>query len=300
MASIQLRLEDPGAPDFAPRVVDILNSTIPPDASTTPDEAAAAFNSLLQENYVETDGASDFLWWFWDLMHDLSRQIPYNSTEAERLANTLQALQNLPVRTVRLGDSWGVGSTVEIWTDLPMFCSTYGEALDNDPRAPNEVEAKRRYVNLQAYAARVAGLGLINANAWSAWALWSIVDALEGTMTPIRGAPDEINEDPAAVEDIAYKVKSAAAWVVLAGNYLYGRDEVVDGATAGPLWRLEKKEAIKLRKKTRGTDGFCPERWNLWKDRFGVIRDCDKLERDVRNEAQYAYTAMEVVEKLHS
>lgn len=172
--------------------------------------------------------------------------------------------------------------------------------LRADPRAPNEEARRERFVNLQAHAARVAGLGLIKVDAWSSWALWTLVEALEGSMTPVRGAPDEINEDPAAAEDISYKVKSAAAWIIFAGNRLYGRDEEVVGATAGPLWRLDKKEAVKLHRKTKGTDGYCPERWNLWKQRFARIRDTDKLEADVRNEAGHALAAMEVVEKLHN
>lgn len=294
-------MEDAGAPDFAPRVIEILNSTLPVvNGAKTPGEAAAALDALFGENYVEADGAGGFLWWFWDLMHDLSRQVPYNSPEAERLASTLQALHDLPTKSVKLGDSWGAGSTVELWQDLPLFGATYREAIDNDPRAPNEEERKQRFVNLQTYAARVAGLGLIKVDTWSSWALWTLVEALEGSMTPIRGAPDEINEDPAAVQDISYKVKSAAAWIIFAGNRLYGRDEEVVGATAGPLWRLDKKEAVKLNRKTKGTDGYCPERWNLWKQRFARIRDTDKLEADVRNEAGYALTAMEVVEKFHT
>lgn len=116
-------------------------------------------------------------------------------------------------------------------------------------------------------------------------------------MTPIRGAPDEINEDPAAVKDISYKTKSAAAWVIQAGHLMYGRDEEIHGATAGPLWKLSKKEGIKLRRKTKGTDGFCLERWQLWKERFGVIRDATELDSDIRKEAEQAWRAMDLIER---
>lgn len=129
------------------------------------------------------------------------------------------------------------------------------------------------------------------------YAIWAMVDALEGTMTPVRGAPDEVNEDPTAVEDVLYKVQIAAAWMIHAGHTLYGRDEEVDGATAGPLWKLPKKEAIKLRRKTRGTDGLCPQRWKLWKERFAVVRDTDTLNAQVRREAENAYVAMEKIER---
>lgn len=142
MPPVQLRLEDPGAPDFAPRVIEILNSTLPVDGAKTPAEAAAALDALFRDNYVEADGADGFLWWFWDLIHDLSRQVPYNSPEAERLASTLQALHHLPTRSVRLGDSWGAGSTVELWQDLPFFGATYREAMDNGNAPPSRQLAR--------------------------------------------------------------------------------------------------------------------------------------------------------------
>lgn len=163
-----------------------------------------------------------------------------------------------------------------------------------DPRAPSEEARKDRQVNLQAYAARVAGLGLVPLETN---AIWALVDALEGTVKPVRGAPDEINSDPAAVEDITHKTRIAAAWMVHAGHLLHGRDEVVSGATAGPLWKLDKQEAVKMRRKFKGTDGLCAERWQLWKERFAVIRDAEGLGEKARKDAGDAYLAMEKIEK---
>lgn len=128
------------------------------------------------------------------------------------------------------------------------------------------------------------------------YAIWALVDALEGTMTPIRGAPDEINEDVAAVEDLSYKARIAAVWMIYCGHILYGRDEEIPGATAGPLWRLSKKEATALRRKLRGTDGLSLQRWQMWKNRFAAIRDRDSLEAKVRTKAGDAYSAMEKAE----
>ncbi|XP_051223079.1 uncharacterized protein [Lolium perenne] len=298
---VELRLEFDygGAVYFAPRVIEILNSTLPVDGAKTPVEAAAALDALFDENYSAEadDSAEGFLWWFWTLMHDLSRQVPHNSPEAERLASTLQALHDLPTKSVKLGKSWG-GGTLEQWRDMPFFGPSYREALDDDPGAGDEEGRKQRFLNLQSYAARAAGLGVIEVEGWCLWALWTLVEALEGSMTPVRGAPDEINDDPAAVQ--GYMVKSAAAWIIFAGNRLYGRDEEVVGASAGPLWRLCKEEIVKLKRKTKGADGFCPERWNLWKQRFARIRDADELEADVRSAAGCAFTAMEAAEKFHT
>ncbi|KAI5867009.1 hypothetical protein GGS23DRAFT_553122 [Durotheca rogersii] len=298
MPHVQLKIEDEAAPDFAPGVVEILNSAFAPENPTPAREAAQAIDALCIEDYEKNGTASSTLWWFWDLIHDLARQVPYDSPEQDRLAAVIQALHDLPPKTVNLGEDWGLGSQnpVEIWTKFPMFGNTLYDKLngDNDSRAPGEVQKKERRVNMQAYAARVAGLGLVP---FETYAIWALVDALEGTMTPIRGAPDEVNEDPAAVEDISYKVKAAAMWIIHGGHLLYGRDEEVTGATAGPLWRLPKKEANKLRRKFRGTDGLCPLRWQLWKERFAVIRDTDALDAVTRKQAGDAYAAMDKVEK---
>lgn len=158
----------------------------------------------------------------------------------------------------------------------------------------SEEQDKQKATNLQAYAARVAGLGLVP---FEIYAIWASVDALEGTMKPIRGGPDEVDSDPSAVPDISFKVAIAANWMKYAGHRLYGRDEEVHGATAGPLWKLDKKEAVKLHRKLRGTDGLCSDRWGLWKERFATIRDAEGVDDAARKDAGAALDAMEQVEQ---
>jgi hypothetical protein len=50
------------------------------------------------------------------------------------------------------------------------------------------------------------------------YAIWAFVDALEGTMRPIRDAPDEVTDNPAAVRDLAYKTQIAASWMIHTGH----------------------------------------------------------------------------------
>ncbi|KAI3538416.1 hypothetical protein CSPX01_09553 [Colletotrichum filicis] len=297
MATVHVQLEDPGAPPFAARVVKILNSVFDSNNTLPAEKAAAAINSLFISDYEEHGTAGSFLWWFWDLMHDLARQIPFDRREQDQLAAVIKALTGLPTRSVILGEEWGGAgdSSVDVWKSLTIFANTFNETLsDGDSRAPSEEARKDRQVNLQAYAARVAGLGLVPLESN---AIWALVDALEGTVKPVRGAPDEIDSDPAAVEDITHKTRIAAAWMIHAGHLLHGRNEVVSGATAGPLWKLDKKEAVKLRRKFKGTDGLCAERWQLWKERFAVIRDAEGLDEGARRDAGDAYTAMGKIEK---
>lgn len=158
-------------------------------------------------------------------------------------------------------------------------------------------DQKQRFLNLQSYAARIAGLGLVPLECY---AIWALTDALEGEMTPIRGAPDEVNPNPAAVEDLPWKVAAAAEWIIHAGHVIYGRDEEVYGTAGGPLWRLDKAEARRLRRKYRGTQGLCLARWTLWKQRFAVIRDSDEVDHGSRGLAGRGYGYMEMVERAQS
>lgn len=158
-------------------------------------------------------------------------------------------------------------------------------------------DLKQRFLNLQSYAARIAGLGLAPLECY---AIWALTDALEGVMTPIRGAPDEVNPNPAAVEDLPFKTAAAAEWIVHAGHVLYRRDEEVYGTAGGPLWRLGKAEARRLRRKYRGTAGLCLARWTLWKQRFAVIRDSDKVDEGTQKVAGRAYDGMERIERAES
>lgn len=126
-----LRIEDEHAVEFAPHVVEILNSTLKRDAKLSPADAALALNALYPDQRQgdelgerETGGA--FLWWFWDLFHDLARQVPHDNPASERLAEVVKALRDLPPRTVDL-DSWG---EAQLWSELPLFGPTLREKWD--------------------------------------------------------------------------------------------------------------------------------------------------------------------------
>lgn len=128
------------------------------------------------------------------------------------------------------------------------------------------------------------------------YAIWALQPALEGTMKRIRGAPDEIDRDPTSVEKLPVKVEVAAVWIKYAGRKLYGRDEQVYGTQGGPLWRLNKKEAQRLGRQYKGTQGLCSERWALWKARFGEIAECEGVDPHVRHLAGEAGVEMENIE----
>ena len=138
MSTVRLQLEDEGAPDFAAEVIRVLNSTLTPGNPISPSEAATALDRLCSQDYAARGQAGSFVWWFWDLVHDLARQIPYDSPQQDTLAAVIKALHDLPPKTVDLGESWGAGelSTVQLWTGLPLFANTFREKLDEGQGLP--------------------------------------------------------------------------------------------------------------------------------------------------------------------
>jgi hypothetical protein len=96
MSPVHLKLEDDGAPSFAHQVVYILNSTFALNNATSPSVAAVAIDSLPNRDYQEDDTLGGFLWWFWDLVHDLARRVPFDGPDQDTLAAVIKALQDLP------------------------------------------------------------------------------------------------------------------------------------------------------------------------------------------------------------
>ncbi|KAJ4314646.1 hypothetical protein N0V84_008772 [Fusarium piperis] len=293
MHSVQLKVEVNNPPDFADDIVDILNSVLA--AKTTPIEAAKALGSLCTE---EWDPAT-FLELFWEFFHPLARQIPYDSQDQDLLAAVVQALHDLPPRTVTFKAKWGEPADHggPLWENLRRTVAArfYDTFSDSDLPASGEEYRKQRNLNLNAFAARVTSLLHLSTEMYF---LWAMVDGLEGTVTLVWGAPDVINADPAAVDK--YDFKAAAAWMIHASHVFCGRDEEVRGGGGGPLWLLPKKEGLRLRRKYKGTDGLCPLRWQLWKHRLAVFRDTEALGAQLRKEAGEAYAAMGAAERIET
>lgn len=129
MTRFQLQLEDSHAPDYAAEVVTILNRVFDADDPSTPTLAAEALSSLFNRIYDATGVAGGFLWSFWDLMHSLARQVFYDSSEQDQIAEVVNAMHHLPSKVVDLGDEWGEARQIEVWTKLPMFTNTLYETL---------------------------------------------------------------------------------------------------------------------------------------------------------------------------
>ncbi|KAI1870503.1 uncharacterized protein JN550_005046 [Neoarthrinium moseri] len=293
---LTLKIEDEAPAPFAEKVVAILNSVFSSDKAFSTSDAAVALNNLYPRHQPDSEPSAggQFLWWFWDLVHDLARQVPHDSTDSARLAEIVKELHDLePVENVDLGSEWGES---QLWRKLPLLGPVFYDKWNQDPRAPEGADKDQRELNFQTYGARLAGHGLVP---FEMYAVWALTDALEGETTPIRGAPDEVNPNPTAVDRLAFKVAAARSWITYAGHILYGRDEDVHGTLGGPLYKLDKKEAARTRRKYKGAQGLCPLRWQLWKERFQVVKDCQDIDYEVRTLAKEAFEAMVDIEEQH-
>ncbi|CAM1504928.1 Fc.00g025190.m01.CDS01 [Cosmosporella sp. VM-42] len=52
---------------------------------TSPSKATTALDTIFSQDYPEHRTAESYIGWFWDLLHDLARQVPHNSPEEDRL-----------------------------------------------------------------------------------------------------------------------------------------------------------------------------------------------------------------------
>ncbi|RYP33732.1 hypothetical protein DL767_004599 [Monosporascus sp. MG133] len=102
---LNLQPEDDELLDFAPQAIEILNSTLRRDSKASPVDAAHPLDALYPDHLQGHDAGQwksggSFLWWFWDLFHNLARQVPHDSPANEYLAAAVQALKDLPTKTV--------------------------------------------------------------------------------------------------------------------------------------------------------------------------------------------------------
>ncbi|KAE8155205.1 hypothetical protein BDV25DRAFT_135253 [Aspergillus avenaceus] len=286
MDSIQLEIETPDPDEFDAQILAIISEAIAPDPTPAKDAALAidtAYKTSLAQNPNRTPGGS--LLCFWDVIHSFAMQIPHEHPAQEKLVAVLKELNDVTSTQIVLDKP--------LWNGLPYFSAEVPQSWQHlSPEAGDDVK-KQRFVNLQAYLARVFGLGL---ESLEMYALWSLSDAVEGAIVPVRGSPDLVSAEPGDIVDLPFKTAAAAVWIIHAGAALHGRDEEISGTDAGPLWKLSKKEAKQARRKYKGTKGLCAERWDLWKTQFAAIRDYEGADEETRT---IAGRAVERMDKLN-
>ena len=138
-------------------------------------------------------------------------------------------------------------------------------------------QATRTFLNVNKFAAQLLRTDeMFMSYDW--WALVVMREALE--------YPDLYNIDRPQPDVL---IPTALAWLSISGPQIYTWDKEFlisptkgDRGRGGPLWS--------------GQHGFCKERWELWKRRFGELSSSTELSEDLRKLAGECVAKMKEVE----
>ncbi|EFE39615.1 conserved hypothetical protein [Trichophyton verrucosum HKI 0517] len=261
MAPLSLRL--PSLEDGEPWIVhrklfEVLTGYLQPGSCTAPSAAAKEIDDLTPDKRQSNDGKPNedhesFLLEIWDSMIEIAKQIPSDHASQDRLVELIKALTELP------------STDIEVWgknVDLASAHTVAGPSSDDKAPTPEEAE---RWINQNAFAARLLNLNQID---WSNFAVWSLRSALEEA--PVTAA-----------ESHKCDIAAAAQWMLYSGQYL------LEEAKGDAAREAEEEEAAKTEEQPnrgqplaagslyKGKARLCPERWEFWKQQFGSITQSD-------------------------
>lgn len=196
----------------------------------------------------------------------------------DKLVSVLVHLSKLPDAKTEQGDPI-ILYNMQVWKDLPMLGWHFRYEW-NGPSVPpgpwdRQQKAISTFINLNRFTALLmATEEPVFEYSW--FALVTFRSALE---TP----PINLHEG----ESLDATVPAAAAWVEIPGVEMYEWDKEFEHRPAlgkgGPLWK--------------GKHGFCEERWQFWRERFGVLARMEgKLGEEARTAAKDAEIVMGEIE----
>ncbi|KAJ5970270.1 uncharacterized protein N7479_000188 [Penicillium vulpinum] len=236
--------------------------------SVSAQQAAEYLASISLADDLEPEGGITSLW---RLIFKCAYKFPEHH---DKLANMLVRLSKLPNAKSSNGESILLYN-MQVWKDLPMLgWQVRDEWNATVPAGPPESRqnAISRIINRDKFTA-----GLMATKepvfAYSWFALITLRDTLE---TP----------EQSSARNLEALIPAAAAWISILGAEIYQWNEEFDGALGrgGPLWK--------------GQHGFCKERWQFWKERFGELAVIEvEIGDEVRTAAKNAKQIMEEVEK---
>ena len=153
--------------------------------------------------------------------------------------------------------------------------TTSGRGIPIEPGRERYIEIAR-WINANELIARLEATGIRDNKIF---ALWTFREALE---TPIDQAVSWRDDHEAAIP-------AAAIWIKILGLQIYRWTELFPhggrhGApgSGGPLWH--------------GKHGFCEERWDLWRRRFGELSRDSRLSDELREVAAQSDKNMAAIE----
>lgn len=288
-------LPEPRAP--ADRPFNAIRSYLK-DQSTlaeTVDRLAGPIDSYYDREFDDLVDRS--LYFTWQTINAIMVQIPHdNAAWHTRLAEILIGLSERPSPSDEVRMVTEPPGSI-LWADLPYYSPEFvGGWIDAarvvhaglshngrfDPDFVPDYDLRReQWTRANAFVARLV-TKQCKALDYEVYAIHTMRAALE----------DERHAD-----ELWINVPAAAVWVLYAGNFLFrsqrewvfvpeeGNLEGRSVAYGGPLWQ--------------GKTGSCIERWEFWKERFGVIVETENVDEDTRSWADSARRKMEEIQLTH-
>ncbi|KAH8432068.1 DUF3632 domain-containing protein [Aspergillus melleus] len=200
-----------------------LNEYLLSDGSVSAATTAQRINDERSSLAITDPGA--FCQDTWFVFQQLIEQIPQDHPYQDRLVDVIEALTKLPSTEVKI---WGETSPPEY----------------NEKKADSWPEKARKWVSLNAFAARLLNLESVT---WDNFGLWTMRDILENEIS----GPELENG-----------IETVAVWIKYAGKLIYETSK----ASEQPEVRMFQPGPL-----YSGPSKYCPERWVFWKDRLGII-----------------------------
>ncbi|KAK1145129.1 hypothetical protein N8T08_004562 [Aspergillus melleus] len=223
------------------RLFERLNEYLLSDGSVSAATTAQRINDEKSSLAITDPGA--FCQDTWFVFQQLIEQIPQDHPYQDRLVDVIEALTKLPSTEVKI---WG--ETSRMWADLPLLGPQMRDHWNppeyNEKKADSWPEKARKWVSLNAFAARLLNLESVT---WDNFGLWTMRDILENEIS----GPELENG-----------IETVAVWIKYAGKLIYEASKAIEQPEErmfqpGPLYS--------------GPSKYCPERWVFWKDRLGII-----------------------------
>ncbi|RDW81234.1 DUF3632 domain-containing protein [Aspergillus mulundensis] len=246
--------------------------------------APTAAKQLASTTLSEDASLEERLSRLWDLILSSACKYPEHQ---DKLVGVVVDLSQLPSPAPAEAGAEGPGPLtiydMQVWKDLPMLGWRFRDSWNISVRPNSSSEDRQKtisdIINTNKFVALLMATDDPIFASYSWFALITLRSTLETPTEQIRPA-----------ESLEALIPAAAAWIETLGVEIYKWEEEFESGPkvgargkGGPLWD--------------GKHGFCKERWELWRKRFGeVARMEGELPEGVKKVAQDAETMMKEIE----
>lgn len=248
-------------------IQDVIRNNIPPRA------AAEKLASMSLSSPYALPHALNGLWY---LIITLAGIFPEHQ---DKLVDIVVCFSKLPDEKADQGEPLRIDDE-KVWKDLPYLDFLFRYEL-NGPMVRWDQVWISYVTNMNRFMALLMATQEPVFD-YSIFALWALREALEGV-------PKSLERD---LDPPGAHIPAAAVWIEILGVEIHDWDEEWESGPCigargkgGPLWK--------------GKHGFCKERWELWRRRFGELAngtEGDEFGEEVRTTAREAEQMMKDIE----